>query len=332
MNKVLTHRWIQLLLGFGLSVGLIIWLAFAINWGEVADKIKDVNYFGFLLVTLVITLHFALRAYRWHFLLPETQSKASFANLFGSIMVGNFATYILPLRAGEFVRPFLLTRLSSHSFSTGLASVVIERFLDLSMVLISFAWTINQVPGLPTWVHQSAYILAGLALALLFFIVIGIFFPSKILALVSFFCKPLPEKFKNQLLSFVNDLLKSSRVVATPLNLLRVIVLTVLVWLSCYGIFYSFFSLFQMNYSWLISVTTAVIVALAVAAPSAPGFVGVYQTACIAAFGLFGLSKEDGAAYSIISHVYQYIFFTLAAVIFLSIRQIKVSEIVKKPK
>ena len=50
-----------------------------------------------------------------------------------------------------------------------------------------------------------------------------------------------------------------------------------------------------------------VMTALAVAAPSAPGFIGVYQAGCVAALALFGISKEIGIAFSLVTHAYQFV-------------------------
>jgi uncharacterized membrane protein YbhN (UPF0104 family) len=54
-------------------------------------------------------------------------------------------------------------------------------------------------------------------------------------------------------------------------------------------------------------VTLCVFVALAVALPSAPGFVGVYQMACVAASSLFAYSLSAAQLYSILVHLITFI-------------------------
>jgi hypothetical protein len=53
-------------------------------------------------------------------------------------------------------------------------------------------------------------------------------------------------------------------------------------------------------------VVTAVI-AIAVSAPSAPGYIGAFQVGCTLALAIFGISKSDAFAYSIVLHVTQFV-------------------------
>ena len=54
------------------------------------------------------------------------------------------------------------------------------------------------------------------------------------------------------------------------------------------------------------ALTVTVMVGLALAAPSGPGFVGTFQAGCVVALsGVFGVSKEISVAYSIFAHAVQ---------------------------
>jgi hypothetical protein len=61
----------------------------------------------------------------------------------------------------------------------------------------------------------------------------------------------------------------------------------------------------------LATFTTNVFVALAVAAPSAPGFFGVFHFACREALGLFGVSRPVAVAYGTVVHLTYWIPVTL---------------------
>jgi len=61
----------------------------------------------------------------------------------------------------------------------------------------------------------------------------------------------------------------------------------------------------------LATFTTNVFVALAVAAPSAPGFFGVFHFACREALGLFGVSRSVAVAYGTVVHLSYWIPITL---------------------
>ena len=90
-------------------------------------------------------------------------------------------------------------------------------------------------------------------------------------------------------------------------RLLMVIVLSVIIWLITIVGFQCFFWIFpNMQGSFMAALVITVVIALGVAMPSAPGFLGVFQFSCIAAFALCGMDKDSGIAYSLANHAVQY--------------------------
>ncbi|MBN8548832.1 MAG: flippase-like domain-containing protein [Deltaproteobacteria bacterium] len=309
------------LLGLGVSLGLVVWMYFAIEWGEVGTQLANSHYWLLIPVSFVMIGHYILRALRWRYLLPHTE-RVPLRVLFDGIMVGNFANYILPLRAGEFIRPFILSRESSHSFSTGLVSVVIERFFDLATVLLSFAVMVFFIPEVPPIVQQGASALTVVAGALLVFMLVGTLMPKTAERWIDFGIDFLPAKFRPGIKKFCHDFIEGAAVLGEKGRIWKVLALTAAVWLSSYLIMYLYLFVYAAPdhpaaHSLWLALALGVVVALAVAAPSAPGFIGVYQAGCIASFALFGISKEAGAAFAILTHVYQYLFFCLYGIYYL---------------
>jgi len=290
------------------SAGLLIWIGLTVSWKEVGSELAAVNYWVFLPASLILFGHFILRSWRWKLLLGNS-SELTLKKLFDAIMIGNFASYILPLRAGEFVRPFMLARQTSYSFSSCFVSVVIERFFDLCLVLLTFIFLVFFFEGMPAWAHTGAMVLSLVAFGILVFIVSAALLPELLKRLLEPLMRLLPAKLELPIRNFVLDFLAGALVLKNPLTLCKIMALSLIVWLSCYLLFYVFLFLVDTEATLFIGTTIAVVVALAVAAPSAPGFVGVYQTACIGAFALFGLDSETAVAYSLVTHFYQYVIF-----------------------
>ncbi|MBX7143165.1 MAG: flippase-like domain-containing protein [Oligoflexia bacterium] len=309
-------RWI----GGLVSLALVGWIVVFVDWHQVAAELARSNYLMLGPVFLVVVVHYLLRAWRWRYLLPE-RGEIAFSSLFEGIMVGNFASYFLPLRAGEFVRPFVFSRRGTHKFSSAFASVVIERFFDLSAVLISFVVVLQFVPGVPAVIHKGAFALLLLALCLLGFIIVGIFLPRRAHALIDFGMRFVPKRVRDGLRGFLFEFIDSTQVLRDPRRLTAVCLLTAGVWLSCYFWFQAFMWVVQISLpdasQYLIATTVAVIVALAVALPSSPGFLGVYQVGCVIGFGLFGISEGTAVAYALLSHVFQYLLFAAYGFYFL---------------
>jgi len=309
--KMHAGAFVRLAVSFGVSGALVAWLIWAIEWSAVWSALQTVHYGYLVPATVVLVVHFWLRALRWRYLLPPPArpDDAGLQRLFDSILVGAFATFVLPLRAGEFVRPLLLARTTTYSFGTAFASVVIERFFDLAMVLVCFGLMLRYVVGLPPWVEYGAGALTVLAGGLSLFLVIGSLAPERVRSLVGVCLRPLPRLLGEPLRRFVEGLLSGTAVLRSPWRLSIIVGLTVTVWVTSFAVSGICLWLFDIPATPAFVVAIGVIIALAVAAPSAPGFIGVFQTACVAAFALFGFSREQAMAYSIISHAHQFVIF-----------------------
>ncbi len=296
------------IIGFAISAGLIGWICATVNWNELGREFTKVNFLYLGPSLVVMFLHFWLRALRWRYLLARGR-EIRLKDLFDSLMLGNFATYVLPLRAGEFIRPYFLTRRAPLSFSASFVSVVIERFFDLAFVLVTFGVMVPNMPGIPDLAFQGAISLAVLAVLILLVMIAGTLMPDVILRIADFCLKFLPEKMRPPLKRFLEDFLAGAKVLGMQGNFVYVLVLSVAVWLSCYFLSYLFLFLCGSPASFWVAISVTVIVALAVAAPSAPGFVGVYQAASIAGFSLFGMSKEAAVVYSVVTHGLHFLIF-----------------------
>lgn len=304
-QEVVSSKSFHKFLGVGVSIALLVGLFWFVDLGEVLVHMREAELWVCIPALAVLVVHFMIRAYRWKFLLADGE-QVPYRALFDSILVGCLANFILPLRAGEIVRPLLLNRKSDVSFAAGFASVVTERFFDLSAVLFFFAIMVQFLPGVPDWVYTGAWSLGVVALLILGFILVGGIAPEVAKKINRKCSAYFPERFGTRLHLFLEDLISNAQVVSRPRNLIAILVLTSLVWLSSFVFFYVSLLLLDLPLHFGIGIAVGVIVALAVAAPSAPGFVGVYQAACLAGFSLFSVDESSAVAYSILTHVIQY--------------------------
>src|SRR5262245_59458965 len=92
-----------------------------------------------LLVALAATLlTYIIRALRWQYLLAPIGS-THFSNAFRTTVIGFAASFLLPARAGEVIRPYLLARRENLNATAAFATIILERLLDLITVLALFA-------------------------------------------------------------------------------------------------------------------------------------------------------------------------------------------------
>jgi uncharacterized protein (TIRG00374 family) len=91
---------------------------------------------GVYLVTLAITHLF--RAWRWQYLLRPLGVTLPLPRLLAISSVGFMAIIALPVRLGEFVRPYFLARDRHLRMSTALGTVAVERIVDGLLISIVY--------------------------------------------------------------------------------------------------------------------------------------------------------------------------------------------------
>ncbi|MFN7979370.1 MAG: lysylphosphatidylglycerol synthase transmembrane domain-containing protein [Vicinamibacterales bacterium] len=78
---------------------------------------------------------YVLRAVRWRVMLAPLGA-VSLGYAFRATVIGFAASFVLPARAGEFIKPWLVARREGLDPTATFATVVIERMLDLVAVLL----------------------------------------------------------------------------------------------------------------------------------------------------------------------------------------------------
>jgi glycosyltransferase 2 family protein len=305
---------VQLVIGCAVSFALIYWIVAEVKWSEFRDHFTNFRFIYLLPVTGIFCIHFILRAWRWRLLLTQNKSyNESSSLLYDSIMVGNLATFILPFRAGEFIRPYMLSRCSNRSFASSFVSVVLERFFDLSTVLICFVFFLQMLSKQGTnsinpYIFQGAYGLLSVAIAILIFILASVYFPNKIVSITEAFFSIIPKSIGRKVEKFVIDFVNGALVLRNGGSLVKVIFLSLLIWFTAFLRFWVLLMAFpNLPESFLIGSALGIMVSLAVALPSAPGFVGVYEGACILALTIFGVSESASVAFGFTSHILEYV-------------------------
>ena len=138
---------VRTVLIFLLTIGL---LAFAFRHTDFAGVWAETRRAdgGLLALAVVVTgLTYAMRAWRWQSLLAPI-GPTRFVNAFTTTVIGFAASALLPARAGEVLRPYLLARRERLNPASAFATIVLERLLDLATVLLLFsAFVFTVRPG-----------------------------------------------------------------------------------------------------------------------------------------------------------------------------------------
>ena len=101
---------------------------------ELKNALATVKYLYLIPAVFFVALTFLFRAMRWRYLVGSIKNVKT-SQLFSPLMIG-FMGNILPARAGEFIRAYLLSKRENVSFSASFATIFVERLMDMLMFLI----------------------------------------------------------------------------------------------------------------------------------------------------------------------------------------------------
>ncbi|HUL80008.1 MAG TPA: lysylphosphatidylglycerol synthase transmembrane domain-containing protein [Vicinamibacteria bacterium] len=134
----------RLLVGAFLAAVLLALFFRGIDWSALGQALRGARPGPLVGVVLVTIAVYTVRARRWGDLLAPV-GRVRFADLFSATMVG-FASGLLVPRAGELLRPWLVSRRYPVPMSAGFATIILERLVDMMTVLVLFAGYLFVLP------------------------------------------------------------------------------------------------------------------------------------------------------------------------------------------
>lgn len=141
---------------------LAFWLAFrGVQLAEVADTLRTANYFYVLPALACIVAGLMARALSWQTILGR---KVPFWRAFTALNEGYLLSNVLPFRLGELGRAYLVSRQRDLSTSQAFSSVLVERVIDLCMIVVLFATVLPLVAGL-AWAREAAVLAVVISVA-----------------------------------------------------------------------------------------------------------------------------------------------------------------------
>jgi uncharacterized protein (TIRG00374 family) len=272
-----------------------------------------------------------MRAMRWHLVLPQSL-RLSTPRLVDATILGLFANTVLPLRAGEIIRPWILSRWQPVSFSAAFASVMMERLADSVCLLSLLVLCLVQWSEVPPLVLIAARALAVLTAALIAIVVLSYRLPGKMESLFHRIGDALTARrapqFGARLNHMITEYFAGLRVITSFRQLAKFTLWTYAIWIWIAAWYQGLMWAFGEYPSLWVGLVLNVTIALAVAAPSAPGFIGTFQLGCILALStVFGYSTEFAVAYSVVGHVLQTVLAVAAGLLVLHGRGLRLRQL-----
>jgi glycosyltransferase 2 family protein len=297
-------------LRIGVSVAIsAVFLAFAVrgvNWSEAASAFAQAHSIPTVPMLLITQWSLYIRAQRWRVLLRPLGVPAM-RTLVAATNIGFMANMVLPLRVGEVIRPVLVSRREREPLSGILATVVLERIFDMFTILFLFGVSASMV-AVSEQVRQWGYRLFALAMIVGSIVAMVRWQEALALRVLKLVLRPLPLRIAEPVDHFFRGFVRALEVLQSPLTFVQVLGWSLYLWLVISLIYLCGVLAFELPAPLVVgSIVVTAIVAIAVSAPSAPGYIGAFQVGCTLSLAIFGVSKSDAFAYSIVLHVTQFV-------------------------
>ena len=302
------------ILGVVISVALLWWTLRGESFGEIWAVLRQSNLPLFLLSAAVATTTFTMRAWRWRYILEPTAGTISFGPLWRATAIGMMVNNVSPARAGELARAYVLSRETGRiRFTASLASLVVDRVFDTLVVLVLLLVVVS-LPQFPSgatvagWSMSRLLVVgAAVALAALTVLVLAALYPERLARLweraLGRRAPRLMARGRDILLSFgaglgvLRDVRRSAIVFGWALAQ----------WLVNGASFWIAFRAVGIDAPFSAALFLQSLIAAAVAAPSAPGFFGVFEASTKVALSVYGIDDTLAVSYALGYHALSWI-------------------------
>lgn len=293
-----------------IGLGLAWWFVSRLDWDSVGAHLREVRIWPLLLAAALINLTMLARSLRWHaFLAPI--AKAKLTNLFVATSVGFGAIFVIG-RAGEIIRPAVLSLRERIRPSATFATILIERLYDTTAVVSLFAINLLFFSLPPDQPNASAFeTMRSVGLTLLIGLVVGI----SILVILRLKAEPiitwleqrsarLPQKLVQPLLNFIRHLAEGLSVLLNLRELAVTAFFTACVWaliIAATWLTLFAFGLNDFSIGHVIFILGFGLVGSL--APTPGGSAGAFHAAAAKGLEFLGLDPNFAASVAIVYHL-----------------------------
>ena len=258
-----------------------------------------------------------LRAARWRLLMSPFADVRT-ERLFRIILIGFSINNVLPLRLGELVRTFLLRQSHGVPIASTLATVLIERLLDVfalcGILTAVLLWA--QPRG---WLLAAAGTAATITAAGVVGLLIVLVVPRSLLERLFAFGVGIAGRIHPKLGNLASSIVDGLRVLEDPKALLAIVPLSISCWAAELGLYYFLALSLSVDAGTLGLAAGMVIANLATVLPSPPGYVGTFDIALqLTLTESFGVPEATAGAFTLLTHAVLLIPVVVAGLVLLS--------------
>jgi uncharacterized membrane protein YbhN (UPF0104 family) len=280
----------------GLAIsGTGLWFAFrGLDWTSAAATIRQLRVGPLLLVAVPLVVGTMARALRWHVLLRRSGSTLGAS--VEALLVGTFFTGVLPFRAGEAARVAYFAQRTGAPLASAAAALLLERALDVSTLGIAALAVLPpraRLPALalPPWAFAGFGAAVAVALAAAAWALRRRSVSADAGGGGRFLARIREQALAS--LSFLSSGRDAALVVLLSLATWPLTALPGILVFRSAGVPVAFEE----------GLVILIVVTLAIALPSTPGFVGTFHAGFVLGAQVVGLRRDVSAPVALVTHL-----------------------------
>ena len=265
---------------------------------DVIQSMRRADPAYLLLAFACVALSLVTRGVRWWELLNRRLSLLDATHMINVMFLGNQ----LPLRLGEVARGVLATRRGLPLVTSG-TSIVVERLIDMLILVLVIAATVSGMPAAPAELTDRAPLFG--ALALLGFLALLAFAhaPGAANSLLDKAIEAAPTLERLPLRTLLGQLLDGLQPLTDLRTLLFTAFWTVIAWGTAFATFYFTQLALDIKVDYAISVPLGIsLTALSIALPVSIAALGPYEVAILVTGQMVGMSDIEAIALGFLLH------------------------------
>lgn len=315
------------LFGIAVSAGIIFYMASQFDIAQTKTIFSQAKIEWLIMAAVLYLALFPLRGLRWSWLLTNIKP-IPVSTSTQTLVIGAMANNILPARLGDVVRAYLLSRRAKLPATATFSNVLLERIIDGCTVIALLSGVLIFAPPDNDWVGPLGASMAGLFFLALGACVLLATKPELFWKLLGPFLRRLPKGLASKVENKLDLLLRGIQVLAQPSTMLRIALISLLIWGSEAVIYLVCQQAFGLTIPLSGGILVMAVLTLGLTAPSGPGFVGVFEGLIVASVSLYGVAPSEGLAFAIAMHLIHYVPVTVIGVAYvwrtgLQLRQLR---------
>jgi uncharacterized protein (TIRG00374 family) len=303
---------LRALLGVAISAGFVWFLVTKLNLSQVWRLLLTASPRWIAAGIALLTVDYLLRATRWWLMIRSHSPEVGMGATLGVLLAGFAANNVLPLRAGDVMRAFWFTRRLRSSSGFLLGTLILERTLDLltllTISLLAVTLTNFQLPH-PQYLRFVALMIVlgigGLVAAFTMASAIESILSRIVYALLG--KRPIAVRIVSAIRSVLAIFAGCG-----PRLAITLIALSFAAW-ALEGTVYLMVARALHLQTALAGPWLAFVLGnFAAMIPSAPGYIGTFHAAAIAALVATGCERNAAASFAVLVHAIMWVWITLA--------------------